>query len=141
MSVYYMNEAAFELPDVQIVDETVTLLTFPSPSGRKIQVNAQRFPLAEGKSLRETVAAQVGQASRTLRAYSLLFERDSEIAGLPAIEIAARWRSDDDMIYTRQAHIAIDRTWLVFAGNAPLEERGICDEYLDGVLSTLRIRD
>ncbi|UQA56212.1 DcrB-related protein [Polyangium aurulentum] len=141
MSVYYMNEAAFELPDVKVVDSTMTLLEFPSPSGRKIQINVQRFPLDPGKSLREIVTSQVGQATRSLRAYSVLFERDREIAGVPAIETAARWRSGDDMIYTRQAHLAFDGTWLVLAGNAPLEERETCDGYLDGVLGTLRIRD
>jgi hypothetical protein len=141
MSIYYMNEAAFELPEAKFVDNTVTMLEFKAPSGAELRLTIQRFPLEDGKSLRDVVTSHVGQASRTLRAHAVLWNRDSEISGAAAIEVAARWRGSDYMVYTRQAHLAIEMIWLVIAGNAPLEEREICDEYLDRVLGTLRIRD
>lgn len=141
MSVYYMNEAAFELPDAPVVDSTVTMLEMKTPSGSELRLLVQRFPLEVGKSLREVVTSHVGQASRTLRAHAVLFDREVEVGGVPAIDVAARWRGGDEMIYTRQAHVALGGTWLVLAVNAPLEEREVCDEYLNRVLGTLRFRD
>lgn len=141
MTTYYTNEAAFDLPDMGFVDRTVTLLQAESPGGGEIALLLQRFPLPVGKSLRDVVKTHLGQSTRSLRAYSVIFERDSEVSSAPAIEIAFRWRGEDNMVYTRQAHLVVGTQWLVVAANAPLAERETCDQLLEHVLSTLRVRD
>ncbi len=142
MSTYYTNEAAFDLPDMGFTDRTVTFLEGRTPEGGELVLVVQRSPLEVGKSLREVVKGHVAQATRKLRAWSVIFERDGEVSSAPAIELGARFRgSDDGMIYTRQAHLVVGDIWLVVAGNAPLAEREVCDQLIEHVLSTLRVRD
>jgi hypothetical protein len=140
MTAYYMNEAAFELPEIGFVDRTVTVLETKAPGGGELSVVIQRNPLPVGRSLRDVVTEQLTKIARSLRAYSVMEERDIEIAGAPAIEVFARWRGDDGMLYTRQAHLSLGETWLVVAGNAPMEERDLCDKCVEQVIGTFRIR-
>jgi hypothetical protein len=146
MSVYYMNEAAFELPDdpgAALADQTVTELYFPggSTGGQSpFSLTVHRKPLARGESLTESVAADVREADRSLPSHALLFQRAIEVAGVPAIELAARWRGEESMLYTRQAHLAHAGVVLVLAGNARLQDRDDCDAMMDRVLATFRPR-
>ncbi len=138
MSAYYMNEASFDLPPVGFVDRTVTYLEGKAPSGAAVVLMVERSPFAEGKSLRQTASAHMSDGKKRLRGYSLLFDRVSEIAGVPAIELAARWRDDAGLVYSRQAHLVLGPTLLIVAGEAPIEEQAFCDAYMDHVLATLR---
>jgi hypothetical protein len=45
------------------------------------------------------------------------------------------------MLYTRQAHLPLDGSWIVLAGNSPLGARAECDALLDRVLATFQPRD
>ncbi len=141
MSVYYMNEAAFDLPDSGFVDRTITYLEGKSPAGLDVVLLVERAPFPEGKSLRQAASEHVNGAKKRLRGYSVLFERESEVAELPALDIGARWRDEKGMIYTRAAHLALGPTWLIIAGECPLEEREHCDACVDHVLASLRFRD
>jgi hypothetical protein len=139
--MHYMNEAAFDLPDAGFVDRTVTYLEGKSPRGTDIVLLVERSPFPEGKTLRQSASQHVNDARKRLRAYAVLFERDSEVAGLPAIDIGVRWRDDKGMVYTRQAHLAVGDTLLIVAGEAPLDEREHCDTCVEHVLASLRFRD
>lgn len=141
MSTYYTNEAAFDLPEIGFKDKTVTLLEAQTPKGAEMALMLQRFPLPVGKSLRETVQAHLAGATRKLRGWTVLFERDIEISASPAIELGASWRGEGGMVYTRQAHLAVGNTWLVVAGNAPLAEREAGDQVFEHVISTLSVRE
>src|SRR6185312_9779782 len=100
-----------------------------------------RRPLPEGKSLRQVVAEHRQEAAQRLRGYTVLSEREGEVAWLPAIDVAARWRGEDGApIYTRRTHLALGPTWLVVTCEAPIAEREACDGYADQVLSSLRLR-
>lgn len=141
MSTYYTNEAAFDVPDIGFTDRTVTLLEAKTPAGAEMALMLQRFPLPVGKSLREVVQVHLAGATRKLRGWTVIFERDIEVSSAPAIELGASWRGEGGMVYTRQAHLAVGNTWLVVAGNTPLAERDVCDQLIGHVLSTLNIRD
>ncbi len=148
--VFYMNEAAFELPDLPFVDRTVTSLDARTPSGEEIGLRVHRSPLAPGETLRSVVAAHVAEATRSLPSYALLWERDAELAGVPAIELAARWRGESSMLYSRQAHFAVQTPggdapsgvqglWVLISVNGALAETDACDACLEHVVATLRL--
>lgn len=136
--VYYMNEAAFELPDLPMTDVTVTALEAASPSGEPIGIRVHRQPLPAKKTLREIVAEHVAEANRSLPAYALQDQRDIEVAGVPAIAIAARWRGPSGMNYTRHAHLAVQGLWLIISVNGALGDIDAVDHVITQVLSTLR---
>jgi hypothetical protein len=138
MSAFYMNEASFDLPDASFVDRTVTYLEGKAPSGAAVVLMVERSPLPEGKSLRQAASAHMSDGKKRLRGYSLLFDRVSEIAGAPAIELAARWRDDAGLVYSRQAHLVLGPTMLIIAGESPIEEQEFCDACVAHILATLR---
>lgn len=133
-----MNEASFDLPDVGFVDRTVTYLEGKAPSGADVVLMVERSRLPVGKSLRQAASAHMNDGKKRLRGYTLLFDRVSEIAGVPAIELAARWRDDAGLVYSRQAHLVLGPTLLIVAGESPIEEKEFCDAYVDHVLASLR---
>lgn len=141
MSVYYTNDAAFELPDTECTDVTLTHLETRTESGESLTLLVERNPYPEGFTLRQVVDNHVGEAMKHLRRYSVLFQQEREIAGLPAIEVGVRWRNDDGDVYTRHAHIEVSGTWLMIAGEAMLPERAACDALMEEVLSTFRLRE
>jgi len=138
--IYYVNEAAFELPDFGFVDRTVNVLEAAASDGRTLGVLLARSPFLPGSSLIEMVQAHQEQERRSLRAWSLLFERDGVFDGVSGIELGVRWRSDDGLVYQRQAHLGLEREVLLFVANAPLEERATADGCMDRLLETLRFR-
>ncbi len=136
--VFYMNEAAFELPVMGFVDHTVSALDAKTPAGSDIGIRVHRSALAGKETLREIVESHVAEAVRSLPAYSLLWKRDAQFAGASAIELGARWRGDDYMSYSRQAHFAVQGLWLLVSVNTTLEEIDTADQVIERVLSTLR---
>lgn len=137
-----MNEAMFELPDMGFVDHTVTYLEGTAPSGASVVLLVERHPLPEGKSLRQAVAGHMSDAAKRLRGYTVIDKRDVEVADLPAIDASVRWRDDEGSpVYTRQTHLVMGSTWLIVAGEAPLNDREHCDSYVDHALATLRLRE
>jgi hypothetical protein len=133
-----MNEASFDLPDAGFVDRTVTYLGGKAPSGAECALMVERSPLPAGKSLRQAAAEHMTDCKKRLRGYALLFDRVTEIAGVPAVEIAARWRDDAGLVYSRQAHLVLGSTRLIVAGECPMEEKEFCDACVEHVLATLR---
>jgi len=136
--VYYMNEAVFEVPQQGFVDHTVTALNAITPGGRDIGIRVHRSALPADKPLRVIVDEHVAEATRTLPAYALLWNRDAQIADAAAIELGARWRGEDSMNYSRQAHFAVQGLWLLVSVNAVLEDLEHADRAMEQVLSTLR---
>lgn len=139
MATYYMNEAAFDLPDLGFVDRTVTYLEAKAPSGADLVLVVERQPVPRGKSLRDLVVGHVADARKRMRGYSVLYEREADLVSGPAIDLGIRWRDENGMMYSRHTHLTIGQTWLIVAGEVPLEEREVCDGYVDHVLGTLRL--
>jgi hypothetical protein len=142
MGAYYMNEAMFDLAEAGFVDRTVTYLEGTSPGGADVVLLVERQPFPEGKSLRQVTAQHVNDARKRLRGYSVIFQRDVEVAGLPAIDLGVRWREESGTpVYTRQTHLAVGGAWLIVAGEVPLAEREFCDAYVDRALGSLQLRE
>ncbi len=139
---FYMNEAMFDLPDASFVDQTVTCLTGTSPNGEGVLLLVERRILPVNMSLRQAVAALVKDAMTRHIGYHVLFEREIEVALRPALDVGARWRTEDgEPIYDRRVHLTLGETWLVIIGEAPIAEREFCEAYIDHVLASLQLRE
>ena len=141
MADYFMNEGVFDLPDVGLVDKTGHFFDGTLADKSKIGLLITRRPLPEGKSLLEMVRRYVETEAKKLRAYRLLEERQTEWAGLPAIDVSTRYKNQDTMAYQRHAHIAAGGQWIIIAATSELDRRDACDQAIERVLTTLELRD
>jgi len=140
MTAFYMNEAAFDLPDVGFVDKTVTYLEAPVQDDEAVALVIERAPLEKAQTLRDLAAAHVTEARTNLRAYDLMFEREREISGIPALDFGAKWRDDDGLVYTRHIHLIIGETAMVLASEGPFHHRELMDRYVEHVAASLAPR-
>jgi hypothetical protein len=97
--------------------------------------------MPEGKSLRELVESHVAHEAKQLGGFKLLGENERTWADRPAIEIVSRWRSEGDVVYQRQAHLAAHGLWLLYGMSAPFAARDAADAIFEEVLSSLRLDD
>lgn len=140
MATYYVNEASFELPDIEVTDRTVNVLELGGGAVPGLGLMVARSALPVGKSLRDVVKGHLDHERRSLRAWSLLFEQEGEVDGQPMIEVGTRWKGDDGLVYQRQAHIGLGDVVLLLVGNGPLEERERTDAHVERALATMRLR-
>jgi hypothetical protein len=140
MPTYYVNEAVFTLPERGFVDRTIHRLESPLSGDDPLGLAVRRLPLADDKSLRELVDGDVAANKAKLDGFTILDEAEVAVADAPAIVLRARWRVGDMMHYLRQAHVAFDRTWILFAVTGPYAERAACDETLDRIVYSLEWR-
>ncbi|APR81788.1 Hypothetical protein A7982_07137 [Minicystis rosea] len=142
MTTYYMNEAAFDLPDVGFVDGTVHSLEVALPRNRELRLLVARFPLTEGQAFGDAITAHVRKQSARVSGYAVTERRDTEVHGRAAVLLRSRWRSDEVKFYERQAHIAATpAARMVIAMTGPAVEQAACDEHFDRILETLKLRD
>lgn len=135
-----MNDGAFDLLDAGFVDKTVTFLEGTGPSGEPTSLIVERGPVPKGETLASLVKGHVDGANRRLVGYSVLAQQGIEVVGLEGIEVIARWRQDDAMVYSRQAHIVLGRTWMILAAESDVRDRAFTDEVLSRALATFRPR-
>jgi hypothetical protein len=141
MATYYMNEGAFEVPEGAFVDRTVHALEAAHPEHGDVSLLVRRVPFPEGKTLRELVQARLDVEKQHLAGYTIIEEREAAWAGAPALEIAVRWRHEGKVLYQRQAHFALDATWMSFSVRSPFESRAACDGWLAQIRDSVRLRD
>jgi hypothetical protein len=135
MANYYINEAAFALPEMAFVDRTVHLLEAKLPGGDALGVIVMRRRMEEGKTLRELVEGYVATDVKRLVGFTVLDETEATVAGAPAILLCSRWRHEGSVLYQRQAHVAVDWMWMLFAVTGPFAERAVCDEAFEGLVA------
>lgn len=137
-----MNEAMFDLPDANFVDRTVTCLSGSSPNGEGVLLLVERRVLPVNMSLRQAVAALVKDGMTRHIDYQVIFEREIEVASRPALDMGARWRTEDgEPIYDRRVHLTLGEAWLIIIGQAPIAAREFCEGYVDHVLGSLQMRE
>lgn len=139
MSTFYVNEAAFDLPDIGFIDQTVHVLEAVTESGT-VGMFMHRAPLPADKSLREMAAGQLEHERRTLTGHGVLFESEAEVGGAPALRFGTRWRGEKHMVYQHLAFIALADTWLLLGVNAAMEHRDMADKVMEHVLASFRLR-
>lgn len=135
-----MDEGAFELPEGALSDRTLHVLEGDLPGGAPLALVVHRAPFPPGKTLRELVLSRITRERDKLPGHTVVDERERSWGGAPALEIASHYRQGDEVIYQRQAHLALGDTWIYFALSAPHAEREACDAGLDHVRASLRLR-
>lgn len=141
MRNFYMNEAVLVLPD-GAVDRTMTHVLLATPSGARATFVAERLEIEAGQTLREACRAYTRDLEVRLRGFTLVFEREGSLDGVPALEVGVRWRNDDgDPMYTRQAHLRLDATWMILAIEGPSNVREELDELFDPILASIQLRN
>lgn len=134
---YFVDEAAFDLPDLGFVDLTTHRLERRSSP---LVLRAQRGEIPPGKGLEDIVDQRVRDADIEVRGHRVTARRALEIAGCPAIEIVSEWRGDAQINHTRQAYLAIGDRWVVLSVSGARDEREACDAILDRAIETFRVR-
>ena len=139
MSVYYMNEGAFELPDVDLKDRTTHVLE-AEDGGQSLTLVVVRSTLPEGKTLRQMAQLRVLDEMGRLPGYTVIAETETSWSGLPALEFRSRWRHEGRVIYQQQGHLGLGATWIYLALSAVLEAQAVVDAWFDRIRETFRLR-
>lgn len=79
--------------------------------------------------------------AKRLSGFAVLEETETQWDGRPTLDVRTRWRHEGTTFYERQAHLVAHGTWMFFRMTGPLSERATCDERLERVRDTLRLRD
>jgi hypothetical protein len=140
MPTYYVNEAAFALPDKGFIDRTLHRLESPTSAEDPLGVEIRRVPMETGKSLRQLVEAEVSASKAEGNGFSLVEEAEVALAGAPAIVLRARLRARDAVYYQMKAHVALEETWISIAVTGPSSERAACEETFDRVVRSVAWR-
>jgi hypothetical protein len=140
MTLYYLNEAVLDLPDLGFVDSTIHGLEAKTPSDATLGVLVHRRPVDAGATLRELVDENVALNGRRLRAFIVESDRPTLVGGLPGFVLATRWRHEKRENVQLQAHVLVAQAWMIFAVSAPLDERAACEETFRTLLETLTLR-
>lgn len=140
MADYYSNEAVFELAERPFADKTIHGLESKLPGEGTLGVFVHRRALDSERKLRDIVDESIALNEKRLIGFTVLDDAAVTVGGLPGVALRTRWRKGGATFYQAQAHVLLDQKWLVFAVSAPVEERAVCDETLDGILATLSWR-
>ena len=140
MPTYYLNEAAFSLPEKGFIDRTLHRLQSPLDGEDPLGVEIRRQPIEPGKSLRQLVEADVTASKAKGNGFTLVEEAEVVLAGAPAIVLRARLRARDVVYYQMQAHVACDKTWISIAVTGPSTERGACEDTFDRIVRSVAWR-
>lgn len=141
MPTYFVNEAAFALPDKGFVDRTLHRLESPIPGAEDpLAVEIRRVPMEAGKSLRQLVDANVAAAKARGNGFTVTEETEVGLDGAPAIVLRARLRARDVVYCQLQAHVALGETWIAIHVTGPWSARAACEETFDRIVQSVAWR-
>jgi hypothetical protein len=145
VSTYYLDEAAFTLPDLGFVDRTLHRLESPLPdadgaSDDPLGVEIRRLPIERGKRLRELVDGDIASTRAKVNGFMVLDEVSISLSGAPAILVRSRFRARDVAYCQLKAHAQLEATWLTVVVTGPYRERAACDEAFDRIVQSLQWR-
>lgn len=140
MGLYYSNEAVLDLPDLGFVDSTIHGLETKLPGDETLGVLVHRRPIAADTPLRALVDENLELNAKRLHAFVVESDREAIIGGASGFLLCARWRRDRQENVQLQAHVIVERTWMIFAVSAPATQRAACEETFATLLQTLVLR-
>jgi hypothetical protein len=137
---YFMNDAAFDAPGLTL-DRTVHRLGLGERDGEQAILTVNRTAVGEGADVAELVGKNLRQAAVELAGHRVVAERRRETSeGIRTIDVAAEWRGSEGVVYTRQAHLVVNGTWLLFAASGGETTRADCDAAIERAITTFRAR-
>lgn len=129
MPTYYVDEAAFVLPERGFTDRTLHRLESAlQGSEDPLAVEIRRAPMTSGRTLRSHVDEEIASTKAKVNGYTLVEQAEVALSGAPAIVLRARMRARDVVYLQLQAHVALADTWLTFLVTGPATERAACEE-------------
>lgn len=142
MPTYFMNEAMFELPDVEIHDHTAHALDVSEPGRDDVSVVVARGGAADGATLEELARRRVSEEQGRLLGYSSVTRGRVGWGdgSLEAVEVDAKWRHEGRLFCQRQAHLVVSGAWIFVSVGAPIGEKDRVDAVFDKLRSTYRSR-
>ncbi|NUP06028.1 MAG: DcrB-related protein [Polyangiaceae bacterium] len=141
MPTYYVNEAAFALPERGFVDRTLHRLESPLPGAEDpLNIEIRRVPMEKGKSLRQLVDAELTAAKEKVNGFTVVKEGEMTMDGAPAIVLRARLRAREEVYYQLQAHVAVGETWISIHVTGPSAQRVACEEAFGHIVESLEWR-
>jgi hypothetical protein len=140
MAAYYVNEAAFTLPDIGFVDRTLHRLESPLSGDDLLKVEIRRLPVEHGRRLRELIDEDTAVTKAKASGYTILDEIDAALGGLPAVLLRARFRANDVAYYQLKAHVLVESTWVLLLVSGPYSDRAAADETFERVVQSLEWR-
>lgn len=140
MTNYYMNEAVFDLPDRPFEDKTIHGWDAKLPGGHTLGVLVHRREIAPGQHLRQLVDENIALNHKRLSLYQVLEQLEASIGGVPGRILKTSWRSERGPSLQLQAHVLFEGKWMIFAVTAPLDQRAVCEETFESLLSSLTWR-
>ncbi len=141
MSVYYVNEAAFEIDDAAFDDRTVHVLASREELEGDVSLLVSRSRYRPGESLLDNVARHLERERRSFAGYRQLDLRQLRVDGAPAVDVSTRWRGAAGLVYQRQVHIGLERVVLLVVATGSVAEREACDAHVERALRTFRARE
>lgn len=138
---YYVNEAAFGLPERPWVDRTLHRLSAPSEGEEDaIAVEIRRIPMKHEESLRALVDGAVEAEVAKQNGFSVASRAEALLDGAPALLVRGRSREGDSVRLRFEAHVALEGMWLAFVVTGPSSRRAVCEETFDRLVAGLRWR-
>jgi hypothetical protein len=95
---YYLNEAAFSLPDLGFVDRTVNVLEARLGEGAPVGLIIARQLVPPGKTLRQLAIDHLRADALRLSGFAVIEEKEAVVARVPAIDVRSRWRHDGSVL-------------------------------------------
>lgn len=140
MPTYQTNEATFDVPELPFVDRSVNFLEATvGEDGETLSIVVEREP-ADGRTLEHLVDEHVRAARERLRGYSPLDQAERTVGDARAFEIAAKFVDEDGAAYTRSIHFIVGPLYILVACEGSWPYRTSCDQCLEHVASTLRLK-
>lgn len=140
MNRFYMNEAAMVIPDGAI-DRSMTHILLKTSSGVSVTFVVERLEFEAGQTLREAYRNYINDLGMRLSRFSPVFERETLVNGVPALEIGVNWRSEaGEAMYTRQVHLGLDASWRIFGIEGPRDLRLELDGLFAPIIESIELR-
>ncbi len=142
MTPYYSNEAMLELPNVaSLVDLTRQRLQIVTVDGAEIELVVERARATAGESLTSFVEAGLAERRRSLRGFELTSWAQCEYPGVRGVEARLSFIDKErGPRFVHELHCALDAMWIVYQGTCRLAHATQCDEWMQTVLKSLRLR-
>jgi hypothetical protein len=141
VSTFYLNWAAFELPEAEVIDRTTHTIEIRHPDHESFGLVVRQMPMPFGKTVRQMAAERMAAEMARLSGYTVLESREVVWCDAPGIEVVARWRGEGEVFFQRQVHFELGGVLRAFSLAGPLASRAACDEWFEQIRTSLRLRE
>lgn len=134
MKRYAIAEGELEVPD-DWIDASTTTLVYDHPEG-PVKLIAVRRAAAAGATIEDATRQQLTEYRRQLPQFELVHERMTTLAGVPASDVALRFRLSEGPVYHRMVSIVAGDRVLLLATQGPPAQSAAVDALFEQVTAS-----